>query len=102
MRTYKKIFIQRAIIVLMIISLLPLASPVQSHAATKDFDISSDGTLSHYYGKDSVVTIPSNVKTIAMYAFDSNTSIREVVIPGNVTYYCILLHIIQNYAFVWS
>lgn len=50
----------------------------------REFEISATGVLSAYYGHDMVITIPTEVTTIAENAFSGEKNIKKVVFGDNV------------------
>lgn len=57
-----------------------------------DFEISKDGILQEYYGKNDVVCIPEGVKKISFAVFFNHDEIKQVICPTS-------LEIIDEFAF---
>ena len=50
-----------------------------------DFEIDADGVLVKYHGTEEIVTVPDGVTRIGDKAFEGNTSIQRILLPGTVT-----------------
>ena len=66
-----------------------------TYAADSDFEISSEGVLTKYYGTEKTVIVPEGVKKIGKNAFSGNGLIQKVVLPSTVTEIC-------TYAFIMN
>ncbi|MDR0858385.1 MAG: leucine-rich repeat domain-containing protein [Oscillospiraceae bacterium] len=71
--------ISLALTLALFISLVPL----NSFAADADFVV-MNGVLVKYQGSDPVVTLPANLTAIADKAFNGNSFVEGVIIPGTV------------------
>ena len=70
---------------LLIIAIVVLQLPVSEvAAATSEFVISENGTLTKYVGTSKNVVIPGYVKTVATDAFKDNTKLESITIPNSV------------------
>lgn len=62
----------------------PAPDPIEA-ARQKGFEISREGVLTKYTGKETDVVIPDCVKIIGDGAFDANWDLKSVTIPEGVT-----------------
>ena len=59
-------------------------SPLEQPEEEK-FTIDSNGTLVKYWGNDEVVTVPDGVKKIGTKAFNSNNTMKKLILPESCT-----------------